>query len=856
MNVRFFFLSICALNAFSLLQASVDVAVSAQVEPVTVDNSGAAVVDQQKQITKAIEEERTIYLNFENSSLLNFVNYMAERKNINLIPDKGLENSKVSLTTRKPLNLTEAWDIFLTILDMSGFAIVESGSVFKVVPRDKRITEPLPIYINTKVQDLPDNDGTIRYVTFLENIRVDTIKDLLTNMLSANASVYPYKEANGFVIADKAMSIKTAIKVLEHLDTMGQPESVVVIRLRQANATDVHALLDSLIKKQDAANPLLARFLGANADTSVDYFPQGTKIVLEERTNSLILLGPSAAIKKIEDFIVNYVDTALKEVESPLHIYELQYTEAVQMAEILKQVTDSSGQAVGQQAAKFGAVRGGVKYFKAIKFVPEKSSNRLLISCTDDSDWKLIKKTIQDLDKPQPQIALEMLVVNVQALDVEQLAGALRNKKHGVLGKGIDIQTPALTGAPTTEDVAGSAVSLLGNLLPQLIAQQGATLLSFGQKLNIWAVLEMLKQNTNANIVTQAFLTIANKAEGTLINGKTQFIPTSTTGSGSNLTGYTEVAANQTFIITPQINLDGIIQLDINMKNKSFTGTDDGASTDSSVKTQVTIANGQALILCGTVSSQIQETKAKTPILGDIPLVGWFFKGHSVTKKQEYQFIFLSPTIVKPRTLPGVDLYTKMKLHSAASSLEDAVESGRTRDPLANWFFDTKRQNYSRKIMEYADGYYQPISVDIKNDPYYRSNDQDRTYVDQNIAIVSDGSDVQKIEKDSSSQPVVNDPNHKVLADQLKDFVAPHAQGEALVVDKKQESAVKEEIELPKLPADATLDQKRQRLKDLVSFSVLHEPQKKLEVSENLKESMKQSLNTVENSQSVEVVAS
>jgi hypothetical protein len=70
------------------------------------------------------DQKKDIYLNFENTSLLNVVNYMAELKKINLLPDKTLEGAKISLTIRDPLNVDGAWNIFLTILEMSGFSIV------------------------------------------------------------------------------------------------------------------------------------------------------------------------------------------------------------------------------------------------------------------------------------------------------------------------------------------------------------------------------------------------------------------------------------------------------------------------------------------------------------------------------------------------------------------------------------------------------------------------------------------------------------------------------------------------------------------------------------------------------------
>ena len=776
--------------------------------------------------TASPAEEKNIYLNFENTSLINLVNYMAERKNINLIPDKGLEGAKVSLTTREPLTLEGAWSIFLTILEMSGFTIVQAGNVYKVVVKDKKLTEPLPVYVNTKTTDLPDSDLSIRYVVFLQNIQVTTIENLLKNMLSDKSDVYTHKEANGFVITDKAFNIKTAMKVIEHLDTIGQPETVVVMKLRESNAEDVQNLLNSLIKKPDG-NPL-ARLLGKPAEGTTDYFPQGTRIIADKRTNSLILMGQADPIKKIEDFIVNHVDTNLKNAESPLHIYELQYTNPNSIAEILRAVTDID-QGPGQDAAKFGAVRGGVKYFKTMNFQPDQKGNRLLISCADKHDWQLIKKTIQDLDKPQPQVALEVLIVTVSSSDLEQIAGAMRNKKHGIFGNGIDIQTSPIAANPSLD---ANSTSLLGNLLPQLLTKQGAALLSFGKKLDVWAIFEMLKTRTSSTSLTQAFLTVANKTTAKLENGQTQYIIMNQTAS-TGIDGYSPVDAKQTVNITPQINLDGVVNLKINIDNKSFdssSGVNSGATLDNNVDTTVTVADGQALVLCGSISSQLQEAKTKTPLLADIPVFGWFFKNHQITKQQNYQFIFIAPTIIKPRSAPGVELYTKMKLHAATKNIDDSVGAKKTADPVMNWFFDTTRQNYSDKIIDYASARYQPVGVDVKNDAYYRSNstDEEGHFMDEKKAVASEfisnktgvlvnGQEQLETsfatrESEQTTEPIKN-------REALKDFVA-----EKTLLEKQADVS------------DQKLDEKRLRLKNLVSTMVSKKREESLEQREQFKE--------------------
>lgn len=666
--------------------------------------------------------EKDIYLNFDNADLLNFVNYIAEIRQMNLVVDKTIESVKISLTIREPLTAEGAWNVFLTVLEMGGFSIVKVGHLFKVIPKDQKQTQPLPAYINVAPDTLPDSDINIRYVLFLTNMNVADLEELLKSMLSDKGFEVPVKDVNGFVITDKSLNIKAAAKVLLELDQMGTAEAVTVIKLKSANAVDVKTLLESLIKQPDVSP--LARLLGKTAEGSTSYFPPGTKVISEERTNSLILLGSSKVIKKIEDFVVNHLDVELKQAKSPLHVYELQYTDATQIASILQEATTTPESVAGQAASKYGAIRGGVKYFKSMIFKVDKDGNRLVVSSTDNVDWKLLKKTIRDLDKPQPQVAVESMIVTVDVVDTKDLGGAIRNKKHGMLGINIDAQGAGPNNSPQLEykppEGRTNPVSLLGDMINQITPAKGLSTLTFGKTGNIWAYIQALKSITNTSVLSQPFMTIANKTTANVVFGSQYRVVQETQGEGG-LSGYEAIDANTNLTITPQINLDGLVRLDIDLQIDEFIDPNAGSKTKRNLKTNVAVANGQVLVLGGFVKTQVVENKYKTPILGDIPILGWLFKDQKRTITKQYIFIFLCPTIVKPRQTPGMNLYTKMKLHDATDRIEDGIVTKRTPDPIHNWFFNPEKENYSHKVIDFANARYQPTTVDIKNDPYYRA---------------------------------------------------------------------------------------------------------------------------------------
>lgn len=676
--------------------------------------------------------EQSIGLNFEKIKLSSFIEYATNLRKINIIPDKATDSIEVSsIAIRELLTPEGVWQVFLTTLEMYGFSIIEIGepgekaNIHKIIPRSGKAKEPLPSYIGTPLNELPNSDINIRYLTFLHNITVNEVNGLLDGILGADHQLVAQPNVNGFIITDKALNIKSAMKIIEELDQSGLQETVVVRRLQRTNAAEVKQVLDKLISAPDQ-NPL-ARLLGKKSEGTLEYFSPTTKIVVEERSNSIILLGNHQSIKTIEDFITSYFESEERLSKSPLKMFEFQYAEATQVRDLLTEVVNSSPDT---PAGKFGGVRGGVKYFKNMNFQVDERGNKLIVSCADPRDWKLLKPTLKALDTAQPSVAIETLIVSVNASDDKELGGQFRPKRMNTLGHNVGFQSAPLGSIISQKDDNGKPISLFGNLLEAVTGfGRGSTVLSFGNAAtgNVWAVFKALKSETNASVISQPFITVANRVKAIIEIGDSRRIikeeAVSDTGDigANNAKSYMDQSASTHIEYTPQINLDGIINLQVNATVSDFTNANGGIE-EKKVLTNVSVASGQVLVLGGFVKTTVNQSEAGTPVLSKLPIFGWLFKDKTRNIKKEYIFIFVCPTIIKPRQTPGVDLYTKMKLHDATDAIEAGVDTRRVKDPIHNWFFNPDGETYAHKVVDFATARYQPSTVDIKNDPEYRSN--------------------------------------------------------------------------------------------------------------------------------------
>ena len=99
-------------------------------------------------------------------------------------------------------------------------------------------------------KDLPDSDEVIRYVYILKNISTSDASKILNDLLGPG-KVRVTKELRTCILTAKSHNIKSAMKIIEELDTGGLRESIKMIKLSHTNAKDVAKLFSQHILLRD-----------------------------------------------------------------------------------------------------------------------------------------------------------------------------------------------------------------------------------------------------------------------------------------------------------------------------------------------------------------------------------------------------------------------------------------------------------------------------------------------------------------------------------------------------------------------------------------------------------------------------
>lgn len=653
------------------------------------------------------EERAYIEFNFEDADLQSLLDYVSEIFGVSFITNdvlnpapktgKGVKGNKISFKTHDPLTKKGAWDLFLSFLKLAGLTLERNSDpkIYTVLQTEAARKAAIPVYIGVKPETLPDNDQLIRYVYFVENANLTTVKDIVEALRSPSSAFLVLNDLNAFLLTDNSYNIISLMKIITELDRVSLPQAMSVLKLRRADATEVKALYDSITQTDDAS--IAGRLFPARKQPTALYFPENTRIIAEPRSNALILLGPKDAIKKIEDFIVNYVDVDLGKLYSPLRTYQLKYADATNVATIMNEVTQFGKTTI---AGQVGGVRDEDKYLKNISFIPEPATNTLIIK-GDEEDYLKAKEIIIALDEAQPQVAIEVLILALDLNDTKRLGTQMRSKIpgiNGLVGDNVKFQTSGLNTngiaqGIQTNDTGVGVDRLLANLVSLAAgASPGNTIVSLGtDQFGVWGIFNILHTVSNAEVVSNPFIITSNKKKASVSVGETRRVVTGQVIGGTGpVNSFGNDSANLTVTVTPQINSDGMIVLDLEVELDNFTNTIDLESATKNtrkVTTSAIVSDKEVLALGGLIQNRIENGWTKVPILGDIPLIGWLFKNKQKVDRKSNLLILISSRIIQPDVRQVVTEFTQGRLNEYREDLDLFNDAPAMRDPIHRWFF-------------------------------------------------------------------------------------------------------------------------------------------------------------------------
>jgi len=296
-----------------------------------------------------------------------------------------------------------------------------------------------------------------------------------------------------------------------------------------------------------------------------------------------------------------------------------------------------------------------------VRAVADQRSNALLLSANVHY-FPQVLKLVEDLDAPTDQVLIEARLVEVssdfldklgvrwspdgnQVFTADDYDNSFLVHANGQYQKGFGGQTLVNTpSSSVTTTAAGTVASV-----PQALASLRSGVLS--STISMDFLVQFLRKNTDAKVLAEPQINIRDNETGRLFVGQQVPIPQNTVVSplaGQN-TSFTYKDVGVVLEVTPHINKDGDVELKIHAESSTVVPGQTvlgGSIFDTrNFRTDLTAKNGQTLVLGGIIQKQVSDIIRKTPILGDIPGLGWAFKKKDKSSHEVELMVFMRPKV-------------------------------------------------------------------------------------------------------------------------------------------------------------------------------------------------------------------
>lgn len=310
----------------------------------------------------------------------------------------------------------------------------------------------------------------------------------------------------------------------------------------------------------------------------------------------------------------------------------------------LGSLMDGEGGAVSSEALK-----GISRSEQPIYITVNREHNLIIMRTSDATAVKEIERLVKEMDRPTPQVLLEMKILELTIGDsfsqLFNLGAISGDGKHSLSLGNSDIPTE------------------VGSMIYTFIDSR------------IAARLELLETNNQINTLSSPILLASNNRparvfvgeERVLVTGVTATDPVLNASGGvvtpAKITYETEIRdIGNTLNIIPKINADRTVTLSIQQDSSSVlvgavtlppitVGNATQSFNIDSVKTAniegiVVAKDGLTVAIGGLISTNTNNSERKVPLLGDIPIVGELFKRKEQSKTKSELILLITPRII------------------------------------------------------------------------------------------------------------------------------------------------------------------------------------------------------------------
>lgn len=553
----------------------------------------------------------------------------------------------LSLSLAKPMPPEQAFRVAEEVLRSYNVRIDELGGVLRFMPMDQRTSEVSPLLQTRSLPDVPAGQRTVFVSMPLQYRRpgavIPQVKELF-NGKSVNFN--PLIEANAVLLSGPGTDVRAAMQALDALDQA-------VLRDKYSLRINPLYLPADLLAKElrdVLAGQGIAVYSGGGEPGALTFVPVNS-------ANALIVFANSQqALDTVAEWVARLDQPSDAAGSGGMYVYAARHTTVDTMLPVLQALAGGAGVSAGNAGAAGGAGTGastaesarGARQGNAVTAVSgfggqlaADTVRNMIVFQGDAQSWRALQGVLARLDQPARQVLIEVTVAEVTLTD---------ELTHGVEWALRNISVEGMSGPLTA--LADNATA--GGL-------RWAALSSSGQ---VRATLNLFAKDSRVTILsTPRILVKSGEAASIDVGTEVPIITSQATapdlpnnGNQSSILQSVQYRKTGTLLdIEAVVHSGQRVDLKISQEVSEAVKTDTSEISSPSIlsrslRTVLSLADGQSTLLGGLISSSRSDGKTKVPLLGDIPLVGRAFQNRTKSSVRTELLLLITPYVLEDAT--------------------------------------------------------------------------------------------------------------------------------------------------------------------------------------------------------------
>ncbi len=582
-------------------------------------------------------DDAKVTFNFVDVELPAVTKFISDISGKNFIYDERLKG-KITIVAPTKLNISEAYNLFVSVLELKGFTVIPSGvNAYKIVPINEAKQKGMQVLIDRG----PVNESYIARLVQLKNISSEEAMKFVQPLISRDGHISAFGPGNLLLIVDSGLNIEKMLSIVEVIDQPSLRDEPDIVYLKNASSDALARIINEGIIKR--ARP-------GQTQTVED-----VKAVSDSRLNALILFGDRGYKESLKN-LISQLDSPSQEKTGKLNVYFLEHADATELVKVLESIIKSAPQ---KQSAGAGAPVAAFESQMAISIAADKTTNALIIIASP-SDYQSLVGIIKQLDKKRRQVFVEATIIEASIEKLSEVGAKWRaiakDKGNPVTIGGFGtIDSTAIKNIIT--GLTGFTLGGMGNFMDIKVTNPDGTVSSITAP-GIAAFFSLDEFKSAVNVLSTPQILTADNKEAEIVVGKNvPFISRRESDPSRTLSVFSTVERKDvgiTLKITPQITEGDYVKLDIYQEISSVIPEPEAVvisvgptTTKRSTKTSVVAKDSKTIVISGLMQDKEEEQVRGIPLLSDIPIIGWAFKNRSVNVEKTNLLVFITPHIVK-----------------------------------------------------------------------------------------------------------------------------------------------------------------------------------------------------------------